>query len=116
MNAFSQLISNVTSTPVANFSMAEYSGVQSIDQSNPKIDSPVVTIPPWRPSQRLRNLHTRFQNTILFQYICLPRAFCARLLYPTKAKWIPYDANIIYPLESNFPSTTVYTLDEGSTL
>ena len=36
-------------------------------------------------------------------------------LYPTKAKWIPYDANVIYPPESNFPSTTVYTLGEEST-
>jgi len=56
-------------------------------------------IPPWRPSPRLRNLHTRFQNNILFQHICLPCAFCAQLLYPTKAKWIDYDSNYTYPLE-----------------
>ena len=56
-------------------------------------------IPSWIPSPRLRNLHTRFQNTILFQHICLPCAFCAQLLYPTKAKWIDYDSNYTYPLE-----------------
>ena len=50
----------------------------------------VTSFPPWRPSQRLRSLHTHFQNTILCQYICLPCAFCGKLLYPAKAKWIPF--------------------------
>src|SRR6266542_2063943 len=29
----------------------------------------VNSLPPWRPSQRLRSLHTHFQNTILCQHI-----------------------------------------------
>ena len=70
--------------------------------------------PQWRPSQRLRRLHTRFQNTILFQHICLPCAYCARLLYPTKAKWVPYDESNKYPLETNFPNVHVYTIGKGS--
>jgi hypothetical protein len=102
-NSFSQIMSNTNSTAMANF-------------SDPNINSSVITFSPWRPSQRLRSLHTRFQKSILFQHICLPCAFCAKLLYPAKAKWILYDENITYPLEANFPYTSVYTLGEGSEL
>ena len=83
---------------------------QTIQNSNIIASS----IPPWRPSQRLRKLHTQFQNTILCQFICIPCAFCGKLLYPAKAKWIPYDENYTYPLEVNFQNTNVYTRGEGS--
>ena len=75
----------------------------------------ITSFPPWRPSRRLRNLHTHFQNTILCQHICLPCAFCGKLLYPTKAKWIPYNENYAYPLEINFPKLNVYIRDKGLT-
>ncbi|PKY62013.1 hypothetical protein RhiirA4_432218, partial [Rhizophagus irregularis] len=74
-----------------------------------------LTFSPWRPSQRLRSLHTHFQNSILCQYICLPCAFCGKLLYPAKAKWIPYDENYAYPLEINFQNINIYIRGEGST-
>ena len=82
---------------------------QTIQNSNIIASS----IPPWRPSQRLRKLYTQFQNTILCQFICIPCAFCGKLLYPAKAKWIPYDENYTYPLEVNFQNTNVYTRGEG---
>lgn len=72
-------------------------------------------LPPWRPSQRLRSLHTHFQNTILSQYICLPFAFCGKLLYPTKVKWIPYNENYTYPLEINFQNVDIYIRGGDST-
>jgi hypothetical protein len=75
----------------------------------------VIPIPPWRPSSRLRNLHTRFQNTIFFQHICLPCVFCARLLYPAKAEWIDYDPNYNYPLEHIF-QTFIFMLKETNYL
>ena len=62
-----------------------------------------IQIPLWYPNRRLRSLHTRFQNTILYQHICVPCVFCGRLLYPKKAKWLPYDENINYPLQIAFP-------------
>jgi len=34
----------------------------------------------------------------------VPCVFCARLLYPKKAKWISYDENNTYPLQINFPA------------
>jgi hypothetical protein len=79
--------------------------------SNSNIDLQKI----WRPSQRLRKLHTQFQNTILCQYICIPCAFCGKLLYPAKAKWMPYDENYTYPLEVNFQNISVYIRGEGST-
>src|SRR5438128_1296973 len=62
-----------------------------------------ISISPWRPNTRLRKLHNKFQNIILYQHICVPCVYCARLPYPTKAKWIPYNENITYPLQTYFP-------------
>src|SRR6185369_5302658 len=59
-----------------------------------------TSISPWRPNTRLRKLHNKFQNIILYQHICVPCIYCARLLYPKKAKWIPYNENITYPLQT----------------
>src|ERR1044072_9733244 len=69
---------------------------------------------PYKLFKILKILNTHFQNTILFEHICLPCAFCGRLLYPTKAKWIPYDESYNYPLEMNFPNINVYTIGEDS--
>jgi len=44
----------------------------------------------------------------------LPCAFCGKLLYPAKAKWIPFDENYAYPLEINFQNISVYIKGEGS--
>ena len=72
----------------------------------------------WRPSPRLRNIHTRFDKTVLFQHPCIPCAYCAHLLYPSKAKWIPHDESVTYPLETNFQGTAPYiiTKDTGHTV
>jgi hypothetical protein len=72
------------------------------------LDLNVTPLPIWQPSTRLKNLHTRFKNTILCEHICLPCVFCGKLLYPTKAKWIPYNENFTYPLEINFQTIDVY--------
>jgi len=61
-------------------------------------------------------LHTRFQNTTLFQHICLPCAYCAKLLYPTKTKWIDYNPNYIYPLEIYFPNVNLYVREDKLSL
>lgn len=87
----------------------------SYNSGRPTPSSHIDSIPPWIPSQRLRKLHTQFQNTTLCQYICIPCAFCGRLLYPTKAKWVPYDEDYTYPLEVNFQNISVYIRGEGST-
>ncbi|CAB4431352.1 unnamed protein product [Rhizophagus irregularis] len=71
-------------------------------------------LPIWRPSTRLNKLHSQFKNTILCQHICLPCAFCGKLLYPAKAKWIPYDENYTYPLEINFQNINIYIRGEDS--
>jgi hypothetical protein len=78
-------------------------------------NSNAISFQPWRPSQRLRSLHTHFQNTILCQHICLPCAFCGKLLYPAKAKWIQFDENYTYPLEENFQNISIYIRGQGST-
>jgi PIF1-like helicase/Helitron helicase-like domain at N-terminus len=78
------------------------------------LDLNVTPLPIWQPSTRLKNLHTRFKNTILCEHICLPCVFCGKLLYPTKAKWIPYNENFTYPLEINFQTIDVYIRGEGS--
>lgn len=72
------------------------------------------SLQPWRPSTRLRKLHTQFRNTILCQYTCIPCAFCGKLLYPSKAKWISYDEDYTYPLESNIQNANIYIRGEGS--
>ena len=38
----------------------------------PSSPSNPTQIPLWYPSRRLRSLHTRFYNTILYQHICVP--------------------------------------------
>src|ERR1044072_9242006 len=63
-----------------------------------------ITIP-WRPSKKLRNLHETFQQTVLKQFPCLPCSNCGYLLYPIKAKWIPYRENVLYSLKKAFPSS-----------
>ena len=72
------------------------------------------SLQPWRPSTRLRKLHTQFQNTILCQHICIPCVFCTKLLYPSKAKWIPYNENYTYPLELNIQNSNIYLRSGGS--
>jgi hypothetical protein len=99
------------------------SNSQNNDNSNSRpseiiqnsLDLDIVPLPIWRPSTRLKKLHTQFQNTILCQHICLPCAFCGKLLYPTKAKWIQYDENYTYPLEINFQNIDIYIRGEGLT-
>jgi hypothetical protein len=66
-----------------------------------------ASILPWRPNTRLRKLHTKFQNIVLYQHICTPCVYCARLLYPKKAKWIPYNDNVTYPLQIHFPELNI---------
>jgi PIF1-like helicase/Helitron helicase-like domain at N-terminus len=60
-------------------------------------------ITPWNPSKKLSNLHKTFQQTILNQFPCLPCSNCSYLLYPEKARWTPYDENILYPFKMAFP-------------
>ena len=60
-------------------------------------------ITPWNPSKKLSNLHKSFQQTILNQFPCLPCSNCSYLLYPDKAKWIPYNENILYSFKAAFP-------------
>jgi hypothetical protein len=88
---------------------------QNSDYQTSNSNDDLLQLQPWRPSPRLRKLHTQFQNTILCQYICIPCAFCGKLLYPAKAKWMPYDENCTYPLEVNFQNVNVYMRGEGST-
>src|SRR5439155_24637590 len=40
----------------------------------------------------------KFDDTILYQFICVPCAYCGRLMYPEKCEWICYDNNIQYPI------------------
>jgi hypothetical protein len=101
---------NSQSTFQANLNDNNFLHNSGCSTSNSIINPPQ----PWRPSQRLRKLHTQFQNTILCQYICIPCAFCGKLLYPAKAKWIPYDENYAYPLEVNFQNRRIYMRGEGS--
>src|ERR1700741_1353979 len=74
----------------------------TIDISSQIQHSSSVTIP-WKPTKKLNNLHKAFQQNILNQYPCLPCSYCGYLLYPNKAKWIPYKENILYPLKVAFP-------------
>jgi hypothetical protein len=90
-----------------------YSKYPSEINQNP-LNLDVAPLPIWQPSTHLSKLHTQFQTTILSQYICLPCAFCGKLLYPTKAKWFPYDENYTYPLEINFQNINIYIKDDGS--
>src|SRR6185312_3191246 len=53
----------------------------------------------WRPTTRLRKLHTRFTNLILYQHPCIPCAYCGKLMYPAKTQWKPYESNTSYPIE-----------------
>jgi len=60
-------------------------------------------IVPWNPSNKLKSLHNTFQQTTLNQFPCLPCSNCGYLLYPDKAKWIPYEENIQYSFQVAFP-------------
>ncbi|PKY59141.1 hypothetical protein RhiirA4_481640 [Rhizophagus irregularis] len=87
---------------------------EMLDQEETQGYEYVAPLPIWQPSTHLSKLHTQFQTTILSQYICLPCAFCGKLLYSTKAKWFPYDENYTYPLEINFQNINIYIKDDGS--
>ena len=65
--------------------------------------SPSHIVIPWRPTKKLNNLHQSFQQTILNQFPCLPCSNCSYLLYPDKAKWIPYKDDVLYPFKMAFP-------------
>ena len=59
------------------------SSVQSVDFTVNANNSEIMTslsIFPWRPNTRLCKLHTQFQNNILYQHICVPCVYCARLI------------------------------------
>lgn len=58
---------------------------------------------PWRPTNKLTNLHKTFQQDVLNQYPCLPCSYCGYLLYPNKEKWILYIENVLYPFKVAFP-------------
>ncbi|CAG8731368.1 20181_t:CDS:2, partial [Gigaspora rosea] len=73
-------------------------------------------IPSWQPNTRLHKLHTQFQKTILYQHPCTPCAYCEKLLYPTKAKWIPYDNNTTYPIEEHYPHFELIIRNRNSEL
>ena len=73
-------------------------------------------IPPWQPNTRLRKLHTQFQNTILYQHPCTPCVYCEKLLYPTKAQWIPYDNHFVYPIEEHYPHIELIIRSKNSQL
>jgi hypothetical protein len=75
--------------------------VNQIQPHNQQLSSDVIV--PWKPSKKLNNLHESFQQTILNQCPCLPCSNCGYLLYPDKAKWIPYDQDIQYPFKIAFP-------------
>src|SRR5580765_5511907 len=81
-----------TTTEAINVNVHEY----------PTAETTTPTLP-WRLNTRLHKLHTKFQNIILYQHICVPCVYCARLLYPEKAKWIFYNKNQTYPLQTHFP-------------
>src|SRR5579863_7746709 len=49
----------------------ENDSFNSSELTNLTLES-VHPIPPWRPSSRLKSLHTRFKNTILYQHPCIP--------------------------------------------
>ncbi|CAB4438024.1 unnamed protein product [Rhizophagus irregularis] len=57
----------------------------------------------WRPSKKLQSLQNRFNEKILMQFPSVPCSFCSILMFPTNAKWIQKDDNIIYPLILIFP-------------
>src|SRR6185369_5384263 len=42
-----------------------------------------LEFPPWQPSPKLKKLYNHFNNTILYQYPCVPCYYCSRLMYPT---------------------------------
>src|SRR5581483_7941707 len=60
-------------------------------------------IEPWKPSIELNKLRQSFQQSILYKFPCLPCSNCGYLLYPDKAKWIPYKRNILYLFKVAFP-------------
>jgi len=78
------------------------------------IQPPVI--PPWQPNTRLRKLHTQFQKTILYQHPCTPCVYCEKLLYPTKAQWIPYDNHSVYPIEEHYPHIELIMRSKNSQL
>jgi hypothetical protein len=67
----------------------------------PRADNTVaipVQFPAWRPSTKLLKLCNEFQNTILFQAPVIPCAYCSKMMYMSKVKWLPYNAAFTYPL------------------
>ncbi|GBC10072.1 hypothetical protein RclHR1_09310007 [Rhizophagus clarus] len=101
---------------ISDSQSSQYNSLQNSSIiSTPYFSQPIIPLPPWRPSTRLRKLHTHFQNTILSQCICLPCAYCGILVYPTKAKWDTYDEVYLYPLEKNLQNINVYIREQDST-
>src|ERR1043165_7436260 len=58
----------------------------------------ILSISPWTPSPKFLKLLDKFNSTILNQFICATCAFCDRLMYPEKCKWLPYNESLPYPL------------------
>jgi len=59
---------------------------------------PYRAIKPFILTRKFKNLLEKFDDTILYQFICVPCAYCGRLMYPEKCEWICYDNNIQYPI------------------
>jgi hypothetical protein len=59
---------------------------------------------PWRPPRKLSNLHKKFQETILYQFPCIPCSYCSKLMYPNETRWTIYNPSFTYPLQESFPN------------
>jgi len=127
-NAYSSVLQNQTAVNSFTFTQPSVAAnghnnmLISSDSHNALPPTPdlhieeIQDIPPWRPVQQLRSIHTRFKNTILYQHICVPCVYCARLLYPQKAKWVLYNENAVYPIQIHFPETDLVFTGETPSL
>jgi hypothetical protein len=59
---------------------------------------------PWRPTTKLSQIIASLHTDHYLQFPCLACVFCGRLLYPEKAKWTPYDASTLYPINHAYPN------------
>ncbi|CAH1768141.1 11067_t:CDS:2, partial [Entrophospora sp. SA101] len=61
-----------------------------------------IHIKPWVLTISFNKIFKKFQEKILKQYPNVACVYCAKLLYSEKAKWVPYNQEIKYPVEEAF--------------
>ncbi|CAG8534181.1 10477_t:CDS:1 [Cetraspora pellucida] len=82
---------------------------QLIESSNEPLFTASREISLWIISTKMQEIINYFENTILYQFLCVSCSICSRLMYPEKSEWIQCNPNFQYSLAIIYPNKPLIT-------